>query len=72
MIKDAHTMIVSRAGDVPLRTRDGGDSWHPMPSCAPVASFGHGLLYSWSRQVALPEQSIPALHPSWNCTIVPT
>ena len=48
VIKDEQTMIVSRSEDVPLRTTDGGMTWLPMPSCAPVATFGHGLVWSWS------------------------
>ena len=48
VIKDASTMIVTRAGDVPLRTTDGGATWKPMQSCAAVATLNKGLVWSWS------------------------
>jgi hypothetical protein len=47
-IKDEKTMLVLRNGDVPLRTKDGGESWHELTSCADVKTFSHGALWSWS------------------------
>ena len=41
-------MIVVRNGDVPLRTKDGGASWHPMISLVNVARYGLSMAYSWS------------------------
>merc|ERR1719263_1932872 len=39
-----------RAGAVPLRTTDGGDSWQELSSCAPLFKFGATLdgSLSWS------------------------
>ena len=48
VFKNESFMIVTRTLDVPLRTTDGGKNWTPMPSCAPVATFGYGMVYSWS------------------------
>jgi len=47
VIKDSKTMIVIRNGDLPLRTKDGGASWHPMASLQHFAPGAH-MLYSWS------------------------
>jgi len=52
-IKNETFMIVSRSGDVPLRSTDGGQTFVPMPSCAPVATFGYGLIYSWSGKTLI-------------------
>jgi hypothetical protein len=35
---------------VPLRSVDGGATWTTMGSCAPVATFAHTLVYSWSGE----------------------
>ena len=48
LIKNESFMIVSRSGQVPLRTADGGLNWEPMDSCAAVATFRQELIYSWS------------------------
>jgi len=49
VIKDTTTMIAVRTGEVPLRTRDGGVTWLPLTSLAPVARFGGlGMAYSWT------------------------
>ena len=53
IIKDAETMIATRTGNVPLKTVDGGKNWTPMPSCAAVSSFGHDMIYSWSRKTLI-------------------
>ena len=44
-------MIAMRSGDVPLRTKDGGATWHPLTSlkanaAVPISWFG--AAYSWS------------------------
>lgn len=50
LIKDASTMFLLRRGAVPLRTTDGGASWHELSACAPL--FAHGATFdgsiSWS------------------------
>ena len=48
VIRDSRTMLVVRNGDVPLRTTDGGASWHPLASLANVARYGIGAAHSWS------------------------
>ena len=53
VIKNETFMIVTRGGEVPLRTTDGGKNWEPMNSCAPVATFGHDMLYSWSGKTLI-------------------
>ena len=54
VIKDTQTMIIQRSADVPLRTKDGGASWHPLVSCSRIASSVHSLVWSWSgRTLAL-------------------
>lgn len=53
MIKDANTMIVTRSGEVPLRTTDGGASWKPMESCTAVATMNKGLVWSWSGKTLI-------------------
>lgn len=53
-IKDSRTMLAMRNGAVPLRTRDGGASWQPLDSVAPLARCSPGAEYSWSgRTLAL-------------------
>lgn len=47
-IKNETFMIVTRAGQVPLRTTDGGKTWENMTSCSLVATYRHGTIYSWS------------------------
>ena len=50
VVKDARVMFMLRSGAVPLRTRDGGLSWHELGACAPL--FKHGATMagslSWS------------------------
>jgi len=50
VIKDSKTMFVMRAGQVPLRTKDGGSTWQPLTSLAELfkggATFSASL--SWS------------------------
>ena len=41
-------MLVTRRGNVPLRTKDGGRSWHPLPSVQPLERCSPHALYSWS------------------------
>jgi len=48
VIKDSLTMLVMRNGDVPLRTRDGGNSWEPLASVQAIARYSPGAAYSWS------------------------
>ena len=48
VIKDSQTMVVMRNGQVPLRTKDGGATWHPLDSVAPIASRSPHAAYSWS------------------------
>ena len=48
IIRDSLFMIVTRSGDVPLRTRDGGKTWAPMYSLTAVANHGFDMEYSWS------------------------
>jgi len=48
VIRDSHTMLVMRHGDVPLRTRDGGLSWTRLGSLEALRDHGPGALYSWS------------------------
>lgn len=45
-IKDSKTMVILRNGDVPLRTKDGGASWHPLTSAGSVHL--QSAEYSWS------------------------
>ena len=45
VIKDSQTMLVMRNGAAPLRTTDGGDSWHPLTS---VPSVFSAAAFSWS------------------------
>ena len=47
-IKDSQTMIAFRTGMVPLRTKDGGNSWHTLDSLANLAHRNPGGKYSWS------------------------
>merc|ERR1712224_526549 len=50
IIKDSSTMFMLRNGAVPLRTKDGGKSWHELDKTAPL--FAHGATMdgslSWS------------------------
>ena len=48
VIKDESTIIVCRGGDVPVRTQDGGETWHAMQSLVGIAPFIHSLAYSWT------------------------
>ena len=48
VIKDSKTMIAIRSKAVPLRTLDGGATWHELTSCASVAGFTHSAQYSWT------------------------
>ena len=48
VIKDSQTMFVMRNGDVPLRTKDGGASWHTLDSVKPIASRSPHAQISWS------------------------
>lgn len=48
VIKDSKTMIAMRSGAVPLRTKDGGNTWHELESCSIISTFSMGALYSWS------------------------
>ena len=41
-------MIVLRANELPLRTKDGGVSWHPLTSCAAIVPFIHDVQWSWT------------------------
>jgi len=54
-IKDESTMLLMRcSGGVPLRTKDGGASWHELSSVALIAPALRTLLYSWTaRTLAL-------------------
>eukprot|EP00035_Acanthoeca_spectabilis_P033979 m.26396 g.26396 ORF g.26396 m.26396 type:complete len:751 (+) comp6302_c0_seq1:567-2819(+) len=49
-IKDASTWLVLRNNDVPLRTQDGGKTFTPLSSCAPVSNstWTRAATYSWS------------------------
>jgi len=47
-IKDSQTMLLLRNGDVPLRTRDGGASWHRLASVKGIENNINGAAYSWS------------------------
>jgi len=53
IIKDEQTMFVLRKGAVPLRTRDGGGSWRPLTSFAPIASVGFAFDLSWSGKTIM-------------------
>lgn len=46
-IKDSSTMIVTRRGQVPLRTKDGGETWQPMESLK-IWSGSGGPIWSWT------------------------
>ena len=46
-IKDSLTMIVTRKGQVPLRTKDGGDTWQPMSSLGIWQGAGSPI-WSWT------------------------
>ena len=49
VIKNESTMIVVRGrGDLPLKTIDGGETWHEMQGCSLLKDFGFGMLYSWT------------------------
>lgn len=48
IIRDSMFMIVTRSGNVPLRTKDGGKTWAPMYSLTALANHGFGMEYSWS------------------------
>mmetsp|Transcript_4409 Transcript_4409/g.6695 ORF Transcript_4409/g.6695 Transcript_4409/m.6695 type:complete len:124 (-) Transcript_4409:264-635(-) len=43
-------MFLLREGAVPLRTIDGGDSWHELSSCSPLFKYGATMdgSLSWS------------------------
>jgi len=49
-VKDSQTMILLRGNDVPLRTKDGGSSWHPLQNCANISTPGYTRSgeYSWT------------------------
>lgn len=46
-IKDSSTMIVTRRGQEPLRTKDGGNTWQPMESLKSWAGAGSPI-WSWT------------------------
>ena len=50
VIKDSKTMFMMRSGQVPLRTKDGGATWTPLTSAAPLFKYGatFDLDISWS------------------------
>jgi len=49
VIKNETFMIlVLGRGDLPLKTTDGGASWHQMTGCSLLNGFGFGMAYSWS------------------------
>ena len=48
VFKDSSTAIVKRRGDLPLRTKDGGKTWQPMESLAPIAAGLTSVLWSWT------------------------
>lgn len=48
VIKDSKTMLVMRNGAVPLRTKDGGKSWHQLGSLQHLASHSPDAAWSWS------------------------
>ena len=47
-IKDSTTMILLRASDLPLRTKDGGATWQPLESVAGVKDSLRAFRYSWT------------------------
>merc|ERR1712146_753231 len=52
-IKDSQTMILTRRSEVPLRTKDGGKTWHPLTSCNSIATYAHGATYSWTGRTVV-------------------
>ena len=50
-------MFLLRSGAVPLRSRDGGVSWHELAACAPL--FKHG---AYNQQSPPPPRSTGRLH----------
>mmetsp|Transcript_23684 Transcript_23684/g.50181 ORF Transcript_23684/g.50181 Transcript_23684/m.50181 type:complete len:351 (+) Transcript_23684:3-1055(+) len=50
LVKDSSVMFLLREGAVPLRTIDGGDSWHELSSCSPLFKYGATMdgSLSWS------------------------
>ena len=59
VIKNESTMIVVRGrGDLPLKTNDGGETWHEMQGCSLLKDFGFGMLYV-SRFAVLTQHVLP-------------
>ena len=52
VVKDATTMFMLRTGAVPLRTTDGGATWHELAATAPLFQYGATMSgsLSWSGQ----------------------
>jgi len=50
LVKDSEIMFMLRSGAVPLRTTDGGKSWHELSKCAPLFKYGATMdgSLSWS------------------------
>jgi len=50
LVKDAKVMFMLRQGKAPLRTKDGGASWHELESAAPLFKYGATMdgRLSWS------------------------
>ena len=55
VIKDSKTMFMMRSGQVPLRTQDGGATWQPLTSTAPLFKYGAtlDLSLSWSGKTVV-------------------
>mmetsp|Transcript_10554 Transcript_10554/g.27126 ORF Transcript_10554/g.27126 Transcript_10554/m.27126 type:complete len:356 (-) Transcript_10554:147-1214(-) len=52
LIKDSKTMFMLRSGAVPLRTQDGGDTWHELDAAGPLFKYGATFdgSISWSGE----------------------
>ena len=51
VIKDSKTMIMMRERDVPLRTKDGGQTWARLISVQPLAQYSPSAAFSWSGKM---------------------
>merc|ERR1712025_1260133 len=59
-------MLVLRNGDVPLRTKDGGETWQPLTSLALVATWSIGAAWSWSGETLAIAGSGGSQNMSWH------
>ena len=73
LVKDSEVMFMLRNGAVPLRTKDGGKTWHELRSAAPLFKYGATLggSLSWSgRTLVLHGADLSAIGRNEYSTVV--